>query len=149
MVENNRNIADIHILQQKSSLKDIYPVTYISAVYDDITGANLTALLHQFNNIHLPYAGSSFDTRNQLKKEQRRKGVIISYVDLDNNAITEKCIIDKSTDDAYWGLDENWQRIINVVYDKNQTDFIIFEDKKLNFNEDGSVTWEKISNLLK
>lgn len=115
MVENIKNIADIHVLQQKSSLNDIYPVTYTSAVYDDVTGANLTTLLHQFNAIHLPYAGSPFDTRNQLLEEQRRKGIIISYVDLDGNTITEKCVIDKSTDDNYWGLDQNWQKIGDVI----------------------------------
>ena len=115
MTENNRNTADIHILQQKSSLKDIYPVTYTSAVYDDRTGANLTALLHQFNNMHLPYAGTSFDTRNQLPEEQRRKGIIISYVDLDGDTITEQCVADKSTNDEYWGLDENWRKLGDVI----------------------------------
>ena len=115
MTENNRNTADIHILQQKSSLKDIYPVTYTSAVYDDRTGANLTALLHQFNNVHLPYAGTSFATRNQLPEEQRRKGIIVSYVDLDGNTITEQCVADKSILDEYWGLDENWRKLGDVI----------------------------------
>lgn len=115
MTENNRNTADIHILQQKSSLKDIYPVTYTSAVYDDRTGANLTALLHQFNNVHLPYAGTSFDTRNQLPEEQRRKGVIISYVDIDGNTITEQCVADTLTNDEYWGLDENWRKLGDII----------------------------------
>ena len=90
-------------------------MTYTSAVYDDRTGANLTALLHQFNDMYLPYAGTSFATRNQLPEEQRRKGIIISYVDLDGNTVTEQCVADKSILDEYWGLDENWRKLGDVI----------------------------------
>ena len=66
-----------------------YPRTVIQAVHDGRTGASLEAILAQYNNIYVQYQGTAGRTRNIVPKEMRRKGIIISYVDMQGNAITE------------------------------------------------------------
>ena len=71
-----------------------YPRTVIQAVHDGRTGASLEAILAQYNNIYVQYQGTAGRTRNIVPKEMRRKGIIILYVDMQGNAITEKCVND-------------------------------------------------------
>lgn len=88
-----------------------YPRTVIQAVHDGRTGASLEAILAQYNNIYVQYQGTAGHTRNIVPKEMRRKGIIISYVDMQGNAITEKCVNDAQKDNFHWGLDVNWVRV--------------------------------------
>ena len=88
-----------------------YPRTVIQAVHDGRTGASLEAILAQYNNIYMQYQGTAGRTRNIVPKEMRRKGIIISYVDMQGNAITEKCVNDAQRDNFHWGLDVNWVRV--------------------------------------
>lgn len=88
-----------------------YPRTVIQAVHDGRTGASLEAILAQYNNIYVQYQGTAGRTRNIVPKEMRRKGIIISYVDMQGNAITEKCVNDAQRDNFHWGLDVNWVRV--------------------------------------
>lgn len=88
-----------------------YPRTVIQAVHDGRTGASLEAILAQYNNIYVQYQGTAGRTRNIVPKEMRRKGIIISYVDMQGNAITEKCVNDAQKDNFHWGLDVNWVRV--------------------------------------
>lgn len=88
-----------------------YPRTVIQAVHDGRTGASLEAILAQYNNIYVQFQGTAVRTRNIVPKEMRRKGIIISYVDMQGNAITEKCVNDAQRDNFHWGLDVNWVRV--------------------------------------
>ena len=88
-----------------------YPRTVIQAVHDGRTGAPLEAILAQYNNIYVQFQGTAVRTRNIVPKEMRRKGIIISYVDMQGNAITEKCVNDAQRDNFHWGLDVNWVRV--------------------------------------
>jgi hypothetical protein len=88
-----------------------YPRTVIQAIHDGRTGASLEAILAQYNNIYVQYQGTAGRTRNIVPKEMRRKGIIISYVDMQGNAITEKCVNDAHRDNFRWGLDVNWVRV--------------------------------------
>ena len=88
-----------------------YPRTVIQAIHDGRTGASLEAILAQYNNIYVQYQGTAGRTRNIVPKEMRRKGIIISYVDMQGNAITEKCVNDAQRDNFHWGLDVNWVRV--------------------------------------
>lgn len=88
-----------------------YPRTVIQAVHDGRTGAPLEAILAQYNNIYVQFQGTAVRTRNIVPKEMRRKGIIISYVDMLGNAITEKCVNDAQRDNFHWGLDVNWVRV--------------------------------------
>ena len=91
------------------SHQHIFPVTYTQSVYDGKTGANLEHILHQFNCIFLQYQGTGQATRNLLPKDMRRKGIIISYRDMDNNVITERNIDESESTSDNWGLDKYWE----------------------------------------
>lgn len=93
-----------------------YPRTVIQAVHDGRTGASLEAILAQYNNIYVQYQGTAVRTRNIVPKEMRRKGIIISYVDMQGNAITEKCVNDAQRDNFHWGLDVNWVRVDELTF---------------------------------
>ena len=91
--------------------KNIYPPTPVQAVFDAKTGASLEALLAQVNNIHVPYQGSPQATRCIIPMEMRRQGLVISYVDMQGDTITERANSIIRKDDFYWGLDVHWSRI--------------------------------------
>lgn len=92
--------------------KEVFPTTYIEAVKDKLTGVGLDNILASFNMIYIPYMGSREDTRLQVPKFLRRKGLWITYVDYGNKIRTEwyrcNCI-----DDAHWQSDIHW----NVALD--------------------------------
>lgn len=88
----------------------IFPVTYTQSVYDGKTGANLEHILHQFNHIFLQFQGTAQATRNLLPKDMRRKGIMISYRDMDDTMITERNIDESESTSNNWGLDKYWER---------------------------------------
>ena len=104
---------NIHQLFKKPLNMDrhnVFPVTYTQSVYDGKTGANLEHILHQFNHIFLQYQGSAQATRNLLPKDMRRKGIMISYRDMDDITITERNIDESESTNDNWGLDKYWER---------------------------------------
>ena len=152
-----------------------YPRTVIQAIYDGRTGAPLEAILAQYNNIYVQYQGTAVRTRNIVPKEMRRKGIIISYVDMQGNAITEKCVNDAQRDNFHWGLDVNWVRVDELTFsgdisvsvkgtwvingedtgiaalgpkgDNGLTPWLKTIDNKLHFSYDNE-TWEKCSDYI-
>lgn len=91
--------------------KPIYPKTVIQAIYDAHTGAQLTAILAQFNSILLQYQGTAVATRIAIPEDMRRQGLIITYVDMEGNTISERNNDASQKDDEHWSLDENWSRV--------------------------------------
>lgn len=152
-----------------------YPRTVIQAVHDGRTGASLEAILAQYNNIYVQYQGTAGRTRNIVPKEMRRKGIIISYVDMQGNAITEKCVNDAQKDNFHWGLDVNWVRVDELTLsgdisvsvkgtwvindedtgiaalgpkgDNGLTPWLKTIDNKLHFSYDNE-TWEECSDYI-
>lgn len=92
-------------------VRKVFPITYIQAVYDGKTGASLESILAQYNNVFLQFMGTAEATRVLLPKEMRRKGIQISYRNMEDEVIVEKCVNDSRTDDTHWGLSANWARI--------------------------------------
>lgn len=110
-LDKYKQVVQLHDKDENSKEYPIFPVTYTHAVYDGKTGANLESMLAQFNNVFLQYQGTAKDTRLLLPKEMRRKGVQITYRNMDDEVVTEKCVNDSQSDNDHWGLDANWMRI--------------------------------------
>ena len=110
---------------------NIFPVTVTDAVFDKKTGNSLKSMLLQNNNIFLPFKGSAAATRITLPFDLRRKGIIISYINMDDKAITEKLINVDDISDAYIALDANWEEITigSVVNYPDEEDITAIDDK--------------------
>ena len=93
---------------------DIFPISVFDAIFDKKNGNSLKSILYQFNNIYITFQGSSAATRKMLPFELRRKGVIISYKNMYDEAITEKLIQDNNISDDIIALDTSWATIDNL-----------------------------------
>lgn len=101
----------------------IYPITTVENIFFESNGEPLTKELEKYNHIYLPLKDNSRgETRLQIPKELRRKGLWITYIYCNNEIITEIYNGD-SIDDTSWKNTENW---INY-FDK---DIFIEEIKK-------------------
>ena len=109
----------IHQLEKKDNSNGakykIYPLTYVQAVYDARNGRRLDTLLDQCNSIYVYWKGSVEQTRLALPMFMRRKGIIITYRNAEDEVITEKCIYDDCIADDVWGLDAYWVRITDAL----------------------------------
>lgn len=92
--------------------RNIYPRTWIEAIKDKLTDISLDEILAAFNMLYLPYIGSREDTRLQVPRFLRRKGLWITYVDYDDKIRTE-WYRDNHLSDEHWQSDIHW----NVVLD--------------------------------
>ena len=126
--QGTASYRNIHQLFKKlphgEEIHNIFPVTYTQSVYDGKTGANLEHILHQFNHIFLQFQGTPQATRNLLPKDMRRKGIMISYRDMDNNVVTETNIDESESTNDNWGLDKYWavygislDQVIKIIED--------------------------------
>ena len=98
----------------KEGYRKVYPTTFIEAVKDKLTGKGLDEILASFNMLYVSYAGSREDTRLQIPKFLRRKGLWITYTDYDNKIRTEWyncCCID----DCHWESDIHWNVALNMT----------------------------------
>lgn len=103
------------LAKDKNERFPIYPLTYIQAVYDARTKERLDSILWKCNNVYLPWMGSAGDTRVQLPFWMRRKGIIITYKNLDDETITEKLTYDLCIADDFFRLDSSWTRITDAL----------------------------------
>lgn len=62
-------------------------------------------------------------TRKQIKQNQRKSGIQISYLHPDKGLINEQ-YVGTSFTDTEWGADKNWQRQINCINTNNKQSFI-------------------------
>lgn len=88
--------------------KKVFPVSIIQAIYDKLSGITLDEILRNFNCIYVLYKGTKTDTRLSINDNNRRRGLIIVYTDLDNITYTQR-FIGTSFDDSSWGSDSNWE----------------------------------------
>lgn len=103
------------LAKDKNERFPIYPLTYIQAVYDARTKERLDSILWKCNNVYLPWMGSAGDTRIQLPFWMRRKGIIITYKNLEEETITEKLTYDLCIADDFFRLDSSWTRITDAL----------------------------------
>lgn len=174
-MEQYNSIQQILKKENGHDRKPIYPSTVIQAVFDAKTGASLEAILAQFNSIYVQYQGSPQATRNIIPVEMRRAGLMITYMNMDSETITEKASSAVQKDNDHWGLDVNWSRvdelslsgdiavsangtwIINGVDtkvpargskgDAGLTPWLKTIDNKLHYSYD-NTTWEPCSDYL-
>lgn len=102
-------IQQLYKIMKNDSCKDIFPVTILQSVFDGITGTRLDHILSLCNHIYVPYAGTSEATRLQIGKDMRRKGLIITFRDLDNYSWTQRYKGEDSVSDSAWQDDSNWE----------------------------------------
>lgn len=96
--------------------KNVFPVSVVQAIFDGITGTRLDTILSLNNHIWLPYKGTKEDTRLQVRKDMRRKGLIVSFRDYDSVAYSQKY---NNTDysDNQWKDDNNWDDVFTSFGD--------------------------------
>lgn len=87
--------------------KDVFPISLVQAIYDAVSGERLDSILSKFNFIDLDYLGTEAATRNSVPILYRRPGLIITYVDYDNNTHLEQYIKDEINDNT-WIEDSSW-----------------------------------------
>ena len=158
--------------QEDGSKRLIYPATICQAIRDGHTGATLEMLLAQFNSIYVQYNGSAYETRNLVPSNMRRAGLVVTYMNMDGETISERAVSAAQADNDHWGLDVNWTRIdqftlsgritisangtwlvdgedtdikaVGPKGDTGLTPWLKTIDNKLHFSYD-NVTWEPCS----
>lgn len=88
--------------------KNVFPIALVQSVFDAISGIRLDDILSHYNYIHLQYKGSQSETRLAIPLAHRRKTLIISYIDYDNNTHVEQYVGDAINDEV-WRNDDNWK----------------------------------------
>lgn len=91
---------------------DIYPLAFVECIYNGATGERLDNILFHFNYLSIPFKGTIYDTRNAVRKQFRRKGLVISYFMTDGTLRVERYMA-LPVDDAMWGDDANWESASN------------------------------------
>lgn len=66
-------------------VQDIFPRTVIQAVYDACTGKYLDKILKEFNHILVPFKGDFKYTALSIPRNNRKKGLVITYTDREGN----------------------------------------------------------------
>lgn len=88
--------------------KNIFPHTYVQAIKDKLTDKGLDEILASFNMLYLPYVGSKENTRLQVPRFLRRRGLWITYVDYEDKINTE-WYNSNLVEDYCWGSDQHWE----------------------------------------
>ena len=142
------------------SHKPVFDTTEDTVVLESyISNISPSNILTQFNSLFVRYLGSSFNTRNNIPIELRRTGLIITYIDENGKAITERASSSAQKDNDHWGLDVNWSRIDelslsgDISVSENGTWIINGVDTGINAlgpkGETGLTPWLKnIDNIL-
>lgn len=105
-------LRSIHQFYRREKCSDkllpVYPVSYMQAIYDGVTGATLEAVIGCFNYIFLPFRGTAECTRMLVPDKYRRESLIISYKNFKDETVIEQ-YIGKCIADEEWVRDDNWQ----------------------------------------
>ena len=147
---------------------NVMPKSWIEAITDKSTGESLTHILQGFNMYFLSYTGNTEQTRCQVPKILRKKGLWITYVKYDGNVYTE-WYNSNNIDDKSWGNSSNWRIgnnelvgdltisangnwVINgnetefkAIGEKGNTPLIRIADNKLQVSYDGGDTYNNVS----
>ena len=101
-------MAEQLIKRTGEGYSNVMPKSWIEAITDKSTGESLTHILQGFNMYFLSYTGNTEQTRCQVPKILRKKGLWVTYVKYDGNVYTE-WYNSNDIDDKSWGNSSNWR----------------------------------------
>ena len=161
-------MAEQLIKKTGEGYSNVMPKSWIEAITDKSTGESLTHILQGFNMYFLSYTGNTEQTRCQVPRILRKKGLWITYVKYDGNVYTE-WYNSNNIDDKSWGNSSNWRIgnnelvgdltisangnwVINgnetefkAIGEKGNTPLIRIADNKLQVSYDGGDTYNNVS----
>lgn len=111
-MDNNKDA--VYIQQLRKYCKDnkkwneIFPVTFIQAIYNAANGNRLDTLLAMYNSIFVEYKGSFATTVTAIDNIVRKKGLIITYFDENNLSWTRRYKL-HDTSDINFQNEDNWE----------------------------------------
>ena len=111
-MDNNKDA--VYIQQLRKYCKDnkkwneIFPVTFIQAIYNAANGNRLDTLLAMYNSIFVEYKGSFATTVAVIDNIVRKKGLIITYFDENNLSWTRRYKL-HDTSDINFQNEDNWE----------------------------------------
>lgn len=111
-MDNNKDA--VYIQQLRKYCKDnkkwneIFPVTFIQAIYNAANGNRLDTLLAMYNSIFVEYKGSFATTVAAIDNIVRKKGLIITYFDENNLSWTRRYKL-HDTSDINFQNENNWE----------------------------------------
>ena len=111
-MDNNKDA--VYIQQLRKYCKDnkkwneIFPVTFIQAIYNAANGNRLDTLLAMYNSIFVEYKGSFATTVAAIDNIVRKKGLIITYFDENNLSWTRRYKL-HDTSDINFQNEDNWE----------------------------------------
>lgn len=111
-MDNNKDA--VYIQQLRKYCKDnkkwneIFPVTFIQAIYNAANGNRLDTLLAMYNSIFVEYKGSFATTVVAIDNIVRKKGLIITYFDENNLSWTRRYKL-HDTSDINFQNEDNWE----------------------------------------
>lgn len=121
-VDRTMPIHQLNKMNEKGTKRqDFFPISIVQAIFDK-TGIRLDNILSSFNYIFLPYKGSKETTRLQVVGLSRRKSLVISYRDLEDNIIIEMYNSNERGDNE-WKKDDNWIDFNQYIIDKIREEF--------------------------
>lgn len=92
-----------------NSYSKIFPWTFTDLVLDRVTKESLDNILVRNNFIALPYVDSKAATRLQVPMKNRRRGIWLSYIDIDYaDTLTVEYYNDNNLDDNHWQDSSYW-----------------------------------------
>lgn len=111
-MDNNKDA--VYIQQLRKYCKDnkkwneIFPVTFIQAIYNAANGNRLDTLLAMYNSIFVEYKGSFATTVAAIDNIVRKKGLIITYFDKNNLSWTRRYKL-HDVSDINFQNEDNWE----------------------------------------
>lgn len=111
---DNNNKDAVYIQQLRKYCKDnkkwneIFPVTFIQAIYNAANGNRLDTLLAMYNSIFVEYKGSFATTVAAIDNIVRKKGLIITYFDENNLSWTRRYKL-HDVSDINFQNEDNWE----------------------------------------
>lgn len=111
---SNDNTNAVYIQQLRKYCKEnkkwneIFPVTFIQAIYNAANGNRLDTLLAMYNSIFVEYKGSFATTVAAIDNIVRKKGLIITYFDENNLSWTRRYKLHDISDINFQNED-NWE----------------------------------------
>lgn len=111
-MDNNKDA--VYIQQLRKYCKDnkkwneIFPVTFIQAIYNAANGNRLDTLLAMYNSIFVEYKGNFATTVAAIDNIVRKKGLIITYFDENNLSWTRRYKL-HDTSDINFQNEDNWE----------------------------------------
>lgn len=112
MANDNTNAVYIQQLRkyckENKRWNEIFPVTFIQAIYNAANGNRLDTLLAMYNSIFVEYKGSFATTVAAIDNIVRKKGLIITYFDENNLSWTRRYTLHDISDINFQNED-NWE----------------------------------------